>query len=882
MESYVEKVEMPDIQNFINNSVEGSFLLPLISVDPAFSIKKVFSLLKMPILNKLRGKYFPDAYYMLERINRLISNCIIDEDFWDNFYRSDTSGFPDLFQLLFVISTEWGEDRSYTVNEFINREFIGEIRNFYGFDLLAMKIAMLKFRRLDEVVRIVRLLSKKYWDNDYADYVAINILASFSKRIEKPSAKKILKSEKVYDMETEAQTVFIFQHSSILFWMSEWFGGRNNDKKFLKYFSLYYSYYAKSKYLETSPKAAFTQPPASIFDMGHACKLGIIPELEIKKELLTRIGAEESLRQASAIISDFISPTLLDHLKEYGHDFSILKKITKEVCNYILITELNRGDSPTPVSHLAVKIQCVEGSHLFISILKLFGDEPFERLDYYNGTSYSKRQVLSKLLRTSRPARIDTPVGLRRLVTEGKIELERLIEAAMYSPHWIEFIGECIEWNFFLSSVCFFYAHIGVYVDDRMNVMVARFSSLDLKKLRSGAFDVSWYKDVVEVIGYKRFKIMLKAAGCISTTGGQDRLRKYVSAARGKEDQEELLSEIIHSRNKDLLGAYCLIPFPRNAKKYMVERYNYVMKFEKESRNFSYARMESEKQAALIGLINLTQSARHHPTRFVWNMEALLYNKIEHYFKPKVINGVHVSIKINELGDPEINLVRPKRGTLLHIPHKIRKDNYVKTLRETVKQIKSYKFNSLDMLEEAMVESVTFELREWQKWSKHPTIGRHIKNIIVSTFAEETGFVRPEGLVNMKGVLYPVDYVEKIFIIHPINLAQRKELEAYRKYLAENNITQPIKQVDRPFFGFRNVPALKSEIPVDFPWIPDGNRKSFRVFPNAGLVATITAGRLEFSDRRTFRPIKSSSVPEPIFSEVMCDLSEFNLYLLHQ
>jgi hypothetical protein len=873
MDSYLVQKQLPDIQSFVDYPAAGEFTLPVVGVDPAFDIKHIFSLLQTPLFNKLIGKSLPEAYNVLEKLHILIQKPLREQEGWDVFYRNEIGNFPVLLQLLFAVSTEWGESPSYTVNEFINKEFTGEIRHFYGFDLRPMKIAMSKFQRIDELTYIIRFLSKRYWDSEYADRVAINLLASFIGRMDKSGAKKVFKPGKLMDEEREAQTVYIYQHSAILFWMSEWFGGRKSDRRFAEYFSLYYNYYAKSNYMNTSP-------PVNILDIGNACRLGLIPESEVRRELLTRPGAAESLHLASGLIYNYFSPTLSDKISMYDNDFSLLKRITKDVCEYILMRELNRDEFPTPLSHLAAKLQYVEGVEVFVYILKALGTEPFERLDYYYGTSYSKREVFSKLLRICYPSETDTPIHLRDLLSKTNIKTDRLLEAALYSPQWIDIIEDYIGWKGLLSGVCFFYAHIGVGSHERLKVLTARFSTISFDNLRCGAFDCVWYKEVFGRLGYKRFDMLTKAVACISSAPELARLGKYISALKGKEDISELISTIMLNRSKELLCAYCLTPFKEGSKREMLERYNYLLKFERESKIYGSQRQDNEKRAVLMALINLGRYAGYHPTRLVWIMETSRFKLIEAYFKPNVILGIKVYIKIVESGRPEIQYVKPGRGLLQSIPNKLRKDPYILLLRNTVKEINNYKFQSSAMLEQAMYESTEFKIKEWQLWCRHPYIYEWIKNIVVSTRDKETGFVTNDGLVDAQGRLRQFDAGERIFVIHPLELERRGELQAYRSYLSDNNLKQSVEQVERRFFSCREVPPLREEVPDNFPWQSDCNGGRFRVFHHMDIVVTLNSGKLTVSDRLSFKPVEIGNIPRIIFSEIMRDLYEFNLYLL--
>lgn len=91
----------------------------------------------------------------------------------------------------------------------------------------------------------------------------------------------------------------------------------------------------------------------------------------------------------------------------------------------------------------------------------------------------------------------------------------------------------------------------------------------------------------------------------------------------------DVKKEIVAKRNKDLLMSYGLIPLGRKPDKELLDRYQYLKKFLKESKEFGAQRQESEKKAVNIALQNLARNSGYGDvTRLTWSMETELIKEL--------------------------------------------------------------------------------------------------------------------------------------------------------------------------------------------------------------------------------------------------------------
>lgn len=70
-----------------------------------------------------------------------------------------------------------------------------------------------------------------------------------------------------------------------------------------------------------------------------------------------------------------------------GEDIAKIRQIYQRVVDRVLEIELKRGDSMTSATKLAGRLVLVHGAVTFISILKAFGKDTFDRIGYYYGAS---------------------------------------------------------------------------------------------------------------------------------------------------------------------------------------------------------------------------------------------------------------------------------------------------------------------------------------------------------------------------------------------------------------------------------------------------------------------------------------------------------------
>lgn len=604
--------------------------------------------------------------------------------------------------------------------------------------------------------------------------------------------------------------------------------------------------------------------------------------------------------------------------------FAAAEECYEKISTIVLDTELVRGDSETIFSNRIFSLNRIYGVRYFVRILSALGKETLIRSEYFNYYSskknISKQESLSHLLQCCIPDLRDgeTPAEqakqLKSLLKGTDLSDARLIEAAMYSPEWLEVVGEYLGWAGFTSCCYYFMAHMNEHFDDKRKAMIAKYTPLSCEELNDGAFDLKWFTEVYHELGPKRFDVIYKAAKYISDGSKHSRARKYADAATQKLDEKTVEAQIKEKRNKDLLMAYSIIPVQSEAM--YKEKYLFLQQFLKESRQFGAQRRASEKKATEIAIKNLaTASGVADETRFILRMEGEIASELIGFFTPVQIEDVTIYLSSGDLG--KIEVVCKKAGkTLKSVPAKIKKNEYVVSLLEAKKTLTEQYRRTKKMFEESMEEEAVFTVKELLEIRKSPAVFGLIDNLIFKQASVDTfGFLSdfyPIETVNTNhsdsktendSTKEMADMNTKLLIAHPFHLYKAGVWHTYQQIIFDRKIKQPFKQVFRELYvktdeekdserslryaGNQIQPAKTVACLKDRRWIADVEDGLQKVYYKENIIASIyaladwfspadieapTLEWVAFHDRKTYKEIKIKDIPDILFSEVMRDV----------
>ncbi len=590
---------------------------------------------------------------------------------------------------------------------------------------------------------------------------------------------------------------------------------------------------------------------------------------------------------------------------ETNEDFAMLQyadEICTAIVRCIIDEELKRGDSVTPYSHLVYGVHRIWGAEDFTAILSALGKDKLVRSSYYvmYGNADDRTQSLCRLLTVCVPNSTDTADDLRQLVKQRKISEQRLIEAALYSPEWVELVEETIGLPGFRSAAYYFMAHMNEDFDDVRKARIARFTPLSIEELQNGAFDIGWFRSAHEEVGEKYFDMIYDAAKYITSGAKHARARKYADAVLGRLDLAATKEEIIAKRNKDLLMAYALIPL--SGENDLQSRYLYIQQFLKESRGFGAQRAASEKTAGEIALTNLALNAGYADSmRLTLRMETRLVEENRELFEPHAIDELTVHLTVDEQGVTSL-LCEKGDKALKSIPAKYKKNEYILRLNDMRKELAEQQRRAKRMLEDAMEASTVFTAGEIAALMGNPVIASMLSKLVFKK-DERFGFVNGLTLTDADGAASVLDTADELIVAHPFHLWKAQQWLPFQRKLYADHIVQPFRQVFRELYiktpdelgrdtslryaGNQIQPARTMACLKTRRWIADAEAGLQKVYYKEHIAATIwaladwfgpadieapTLEWVAFFDTKTGKQMKIDDVPEIIFSEVMRDV----------
>lgn len=567
----------------------------------------------------------------------------------------------------------------------------------------------------------------------------------------------------------------------------------------------------------------------------------------------------------------------------------------------VLAAELSRGEGQTPYSLAVPAIVRLCGVESFVSILKSLGSTTLDRSAYYAWLSTAERKpCLSHLLSVCVPKEGETAADLAAALKGSGISRKRLVEAALYSPAWIDLIGEHLGIPAFRSGCYYFMAHMNESFDEQRMAMIARFTPLTRDELNAGAFDLRWFRSAYEALGEKDFSLIYEAAKYISDGARHTRARKYADAALGRCTPEELEGQITDKRNKDLLMAYPLIPLA--GEEDLLRRYLFIQKFARESKQFGAQRAASEIRAAQTALTNLARSAGYDdPMLLTLRMEALAFSSQRDLLAPRTLEGVRFALRFDADGKAELFCERNGKA-LKSIPAGLKKSPEVLMLTEAKKAFIEQLRRTRTLLEQAMEDQSSFPLRELRALRSHPVVWPMLEKLVFLA-GDRAGFLTEEGLADAEGAVFALPEDAVLTLAHPLHLYKQGVWRSFQQALCTRQIVQPFRQVFRELYvktdeelsatkslryaGNQILPAKTCAVLKTRRWVLDVESGLQKIYYKENLVAElwaladwfspsdVEAPTLEyvvFLDRRSWKPVPLREVPELIFSEVMRDV----------
>ncbi|MDR1480861.1 MAG: DUF5724 domain-containing protein [Planctomycetaceae bacterium] len=627
---------------------------------------------------------------------------------------------------------------------------------------------------------------------------------------------------------------------------------------------------------------------------------GTIDDSELLREMLIRPNRENVMQAVTGSVGHWRYQRKFGTKKQVN--FPHFQRLLPSVIDRILEIELSRGDTETEVSPLIKSIGEFEGIRYFVDILKAMDKTPLVR-GYSYSNNLSRADSFCFLLKVCEPEdKADSKLF-------AGIPEQRLLEAAMYAPQWIDLVQEFLGWQGLMSACWYFHAHINESMSETKESIIARYSPISPRQFKDGAFDINWFNDAYKTLGEKRFQMVYDAAKYITSGGNHRRAQIFADALRGKLKIADVEKSVTEKRNKDNLLAYSLLPLKKGnaGEKEQLARYNFIQKFLNESKKFGQQRKESEGKTCEIAFQNLALAAGYEDVnRFIWAMETEKSKGLVKYIVPKKVEGFELSIVIDDFGKPAIRSVKDDGTELKDIPAKLKKHAYVEELKETVKIFRDQFRNVRANFEKAMQFESEFMVEELCNLSQNPSI-KPILSKLIYRYGNNFGFFADGRFMDVDGKISATKKLkstERVLIAHPVHLFEAKVWKDFQKIVFEREMVQPFKQVFRELYlpnadekkaktysnryaGHQVQPSKTVALLRSRNWTIDQEFGFLKVFYKLDLMVRLycyadwfmpsdvespTIEKVEFVDRRTLELVPFVKIPPVIFSEVMRDL----------
>ena len=346
--------------------------------------------------------------------------------------------------------------------------------------------------------------------------------------------------------------------------------------------------------------------------------------------------------------------------------------------------------------------------------------------------------------------------------------------------------------------------------------------------------------------------------------------------------------------------AYAIIPL--TGEDDLIHRYLYLQQFLKESRQFGSQRSTSEKKAVETALRNLATNAGFSDTmRLTLRMETKLVEDNRELFQEKQVGEWTFQLLIDDQGTAEIRSCKDGKQ-LKSIPAKAKKDPYVVRLQDMKKQLTEQYRRTRRMFEQAMEDGADFTLDEMRQLCENPVVSPIVSKLIFKS-DDALGLFDGVNLNDLDGLTLEDRADAKLIVAHPIHLFRSKRWHDFQKYLFDNKVTQPFRQVFRELYiktkeelgcftsvryaGNQIQPKKAAACLKERRWVADIEAGLQKVYYQDNIVATIyaladwftpadieapTLEHVAFYDRKTGQALKIDDIPDVIFSEVMRDV----------
>ncbi len=596
--------------------------------------------------------------------------------------------------------------------------------------------------------------------------------------------------------------------------------------------------------------------------------------------------------------------------KTWFETYPFLTPYFNRIRETFLDAELKRGDSATSITMKVQQFGNIIGINRFFELLTGLGKTNLYRGYIYSSDSkvYNKTELFSVLLKRCHPAEGDTQEIFNKAAKAAQLPEQRLIDAAVYAPHWQKYISGFLGWKGLDSAIWWMHAHTKSSGYNEQNSEaeseIAKYSEVDLQDFKDGAVDKDWFQRAYKELGKDRWQMVYDAAKYISDGNAHRRARLYADVIIGDLKLKEVTAKVKDKRDQDYLRLYGLVTLAKaNPQKDVLSRYQVLQQFHKETKQFGSQKQASENLAYRIAMENLARNAGYtDPLRLSWAMETKQVQEIMAANTQIQLDDVAIGLIIDEEGMADVVAFKGDKQ-LKAIPPKYKKDKKVLELLDYRKTLREQFSRSRKALEAAMVRADVFTKAELEALFGHPVISKHLEKLIFIS-GDKLGFWRNGKLSDANGKEHTLDEKTDLRIAHCTDLYASSQWSGYQHYCFAQSLQQPFKQIFRELYlqleeelkentisrryaGHQVQPSQTVALLKGRGWKVDYEDGLQKVFHKNGFIAKLyamadwfspadvespTLETIEFHYLKTGKSVPFKEIPAHIFSEVMRDI----------
>jgi hypothetical protein len=463
----------------------------------------------------------------------------------------------------------------------------------------------------------------------------------------------------------------------------------------------------------------------------------------------------------------------------------------------IVALELQRGEKPTLTTEAARWITRTGGLDVLAAALAALGPKATFHTGY---TSDERKDILSHLLRATRPEERDTPERFAAVL--AGTPRRRLIEIALYAPRWAGHVEHATALPGLQDAVWWLHAHArdehheyGFEPNPWRIALQAR-TPLSAQELFDGVVDVPWFQRVRQRLPAAAWPELVRAVR-LCGPGGK-RAGIFAQALLGQLTEQDLVARITAGkRDANALRALGLLGTDEPAA--LSRRWAAIERFGRESRQFGSSRRAREQLAAEVAMENLARTSGYaDPLQLAWSMRAEQV-RVALAEPPLALGDLSISL-VMEDGAPALGVRRGDR-VLKAVPGSVAKHPDVKALKDTVADLRRQAAGVRDALEAAMVRGDAWSPADLRTIMGNPIVAPRLGRLVLVS-GDVTGLLDEDGrhLVGPDGRTHDLAGLASPAIAHPVDLWRAGLLPAWRQAIVANRLRQPFKQVFREFY----------------------------------------------------------------------------------